>query len=170
MSTPSPIDWNATPATEVPFSNAEEAAPKRPVGPFASVAKKVAPSKGSAGPQQGRKATKPKTIEPPSKPGEFTEDITAFYTMAGMAVAVKDQHCGQVIVQSAPKIGEEWDNLAQANPAVRKALRSLTKATAVGTLVAAHLPIIMAISAHHGVGFGPRPEADDIEGEAADVA
>lgn len=144
----SPIDWSQAtpPSTFTP--------PERPrSSALGAVKKAVAGSKKST---PAPKTRAPKKTEPPSKQGEFTEDITAFYTMAGMAVAMRDPQCGKAIVESAAKIGEEWDKLAESNAAVRKALRTLAKTTAVGTLIAAHMPIVMAVSAHHGVGFGPK--------------
>lgn len=151
------IDWSAQDAQDTEPLPKTEGRPKPP-GRFGGIAaKKAAPQRGVKSPG------KPKVTEPPSKAGEFVEDITAFYAMLGMGIGVRDKYCGMAIVENSSKIAEEWDKLAQTNSAVRKALRSLTKATAVGTLVAAHVPIIMAVSAHHGPGFGPRPETEDTD-------
>jgi hypothetical protein len=103
-------------------------------------------------------STRSTVREPPAKPGEFVAPLVEFYTMAGMAVAVmdkKDQVCGPAIAESAQQCAEAWDNLAQKNPAVRKALRSLLSASAVGAIVTAHLPIMIAILTQHMPGVIP---------------
>jgi len=166
MTTP---DFSDEPTTEFDFGDAlkNDAAPvfdkpQRPkwgVGPK----KTATPPAKKAPAARGRK---PKVDVPPSKKGEFVDDITMFYTTIGMGVALKDQQCGTAIVQSAPGIAEAWDKLAESNPAVRKALRTLTKSTAIGAVIAAHAPVLMAIGAHHGFGFGPR-DRDEETVEAA---
>lgn len=154
MSTTS-IDWSAQEVkdTDAIVADGKPLPPRRMPG-FGGP-----PRKGTA-PKSATRQSKPKTVEPPSKPGEFTEDIAGFYTMLGLGVGMRDQFCGRTIVENAEKIATEWDKLAESNPAVRKALRSMLKVTAVGSLMAAHVPIIMAISAHHGPGFGPKPDVE----------
>lgn len=122
---------------------------------------KGAPARKGTAPKAGRQS-KPKVTEPPSKPGEFVEDITAFYAAIGIGVGMRDHECGKVIVANASKIAEQWDKVAESNAAVRKALRSLTKATMLGALVAVHMPIVMAIASHHGPGFGPNIDTTDL--------
>ena len=98
-----------------------------------------------------------------AKPGEFVDDLTALYTMLGVVVTTKDKECGPAIVQAAPSIAEEWDKLAAADPKVRKALRSLTKGSAWGGVIMAHLPILMIIGQHHApILYGKKTENESV--------
>jgi hypothetical protein len=125
--------------------------------------------KGSSAPP--KPSTRPRA-EPASKPGEFVEPITDFYVLIGLAVAGyddargnRDHQCGMIIAETAPKVAEKWDELAQKNPAVRRALRNMLQVSAVGALIGAHVPIVIAISAAHGgpsIPFLPKPvQAED---------
>jgi hypothetical protein len=112
-------------------------------------------------PEEPRKRTTTRSTtpkEPPSKPGEFVEPLTQFYVMAGMTVAALDKHdqvCGPAIAESAEQCAQAWDDLAQKNPAVRRALRSMLQVSAVGAVVSAHLPIMIAILTQHMPGAVP---------------
>ena len=98
-----------------------------------------------------------------AKPGEFVDDLTALYTMLGVVVSAKDKECGPAIVQAAPSIAEEWDKLAAADPKVRKALRSLTKGSAWGGVIMAHLPILMIVGQHHApILYGRKAENEPV--------
>lgn len=153
------FDFNEVEANDAPSFSAPNPKPTRPRW---GGAKKTAESKPA-------KPTRNKTrvTVPPSKPGQFVEDITAIYAAAGMALSMKDQVCGQAVMEAAVGCAEQWDKLAQQNDAVRRALMALTKTTAIGALVAAHAPIIMAVGAHHGLSFGPKPDVSDDEAQVA---
>lgn len=105
--------------------------------------------------------------EPASKPGEFVEPMTEMYTWLGMGVSVLDMRtghiieddqglphtpCAETILEAAPKIAQAWDELAQRNPAVRKALRGLTTTSVAGQLIMAHAPIALVMIQAHVIG------------------
>jgi hypothetical protein len=154
-SDPTTIDWTAAPVTDVPPTVFEKPNPKAGRrAPLFGSAKKAAPS---------ARPSKPRSTVPASKPGQFTDDIAAIYAAAAMAISIRDPICGQAVARSAVACGEQWDKLAQSNDAIRKALMALTKTSAIGAVIAAHVPIIMAVSSHHGFGPGPRSAPKDDE-------
>lgn len=111
------------------------------------------------------RATKTATPkEPPSKAGEFVEPLTSIYSAIGVAVTFRDHDgiCGETIVGNAEKCAIAWDELAQKDANVRRALRTLTKGSAWGSVIAAHGVIAMAIASAHGPGnfvrYTPPPE------------
>lgn len=102
---------------------------------------------------------------PASRPkkGAFTEPLTEMYGFVGMAIFMRDQHCGTVVMENAEKCAEALDELAYQNESVRRVLDKLTTTSAFGAVVLAHAPIIAAIAAHHGGGrlpFVPRVVED----------
>lgn len=99
---------------------------------------------------------------PASKPGEFVEPLTQMYTMIGMGTVAldvraghEDHNCGPTIVENAEKIAQSWDELAQKNDNVRKALRTMLQGSAWAGVIGAHLPIAMAIFSNHAPGSVP---------------
>lgn len=60
-----------------------------------------------------------------------------------------DGVCGPAIAGSAHTAAVAWDELAQKNPAVRRSLRKLTQGSAWGAVLAAHMPIAIAIAGAH---------------------
>ena len=120
------------------------------------------------------KATKATTArrvaEPPSKPGTFVEPLETIYSMVGVGVSMidkPDHECGPVIAENAHDIAVKWDELAQKNPDVRRALRKLTQGSAWAGVIGAHVPVALAIIAVHAPGALPsqRKPADDQQSE-----
>jgi hypothetical protein len=112
-------------------------------------------------PRRGRKPKKPVSR---AKKGAFTEHLMGMYGMAGMAVFMRDQHCGQVILDNAEQCAEALDELAYQNESVRRVLDALVTTSAFGAVVMAHAPIIIAMAGHHGGGkipFVPTIVKDD---------
>jgi hypothetical protein len=86
---------------------------------------------------------------PRAKRGAFVQPLTQMYGAVGMAVIMRDQVCGTAILESAEQCAKSMDELAYQNEAVRRVLHSLTKTSAMGAVLIAHAPIIMAVSMHH---------------------
>lgn len=108
--------------------------------------------------------------EPASKPGEFVGPLEELYALAGLGVSMFDSDgvCGPAIANSAHDAAVAWDELAQKNPAVRRSLRKLTQGSAWGTVLAAHLPIAIAIAgAHMPKGGMPGPLKTLVDNDAA---
>lgn len=86
----------------------------------------------------------------PSMPrGGLREPLENLYTGIGMFMMPFDASCAKVIIEAAPKCAESLDDLAKTNPAVRRILISLVTTSAMGAVVMAHAPIIMAVAMHH---------------------
>lgn len=106
---------------------------------------------------------------PAAKHGAFTEPLTQMYASVGMILYQFDPTCAQAILQAGPKAAQSLDDLAYQNPAVRRALASLTTTSAIGMVIAAHAPILMAVYMHHSPGAQAvaaamgREFADDVE-------
>jgi len=79
----------------------------------------------------------------------------------GMAqlVGMVDEFDGMVIRTYAPGMARAWAELARENEQVRRILNGLTYGGAYRGVLAASLPAILAIAAHHGAfGLG-QPKA-----------
>lgn len=83
------------------------------------------------------------------KPGVLVRPLTDLYETIGGMVCLADQVCGTAIIQSAPEAAKSLDELARVNPKVRKALIKMVSGGVTGKVVIAHLPIFMAVMAHH---------------------
>ncbi len=102
--------------------------------------------------QPGRSRAKTAVKAPPYRRDMFVEPLTQIYAMMGLGISLRDQHCGQIIVTQAGDCARAWDQLAKENPAVRKALASLTMASAWTPVIMSHLPIALAVFNHNVMG------------------
>lgn len=145
----SDIDFSGTTAVDVTPPAFVAPDPKGGVPPRKGIFAKKAPEKKAAAPRAAKKT------EPPSKKGEFKDDLMALYATAAMGIGLKDPECAKTIIENGEKCAESWDELAQKNESVRKVLRTLTATSAWSAVIMAHMPIAMAVMAHHGPGFAP---------------
>lgn len=60
-----------------------------------------------------------------------------------------DPICANAIVQAGPNCAEALDQLAQKNETIRRTLYALLETSAVGMVIAAHTPILVAVMMHH---------------------
>ena len=79
------------------------------------------------------------------------DNLNGLYVQAGLLVSLAKPASGRVIVESAQSCSDAWVDLARTNPAVRRALVNMTRVSAVGAVVAAHVPIVMAVAADTGL-------------------
>jgi hypothetical protein len=83
----------------------------------------------------------------PANKAKLAEDIRDGYvTIAVMVSSIPHpaaQGVGLSIGANAAQIGESWAELADRNPKVAQALRKLQQTSAVGMVVAAHMPILL---------------------------
>lgn len=110
---------------------------------------------------RARPSTAKRTVPLPTAmptSAELREAVTGVYVTFGVLVSLVDPICGMAIGENAPAIAESWDTLAQGNPAVAKALKSLTGVSGWGGVLAAHVPFVLMIGAHHGKVKGPVAE------------
>lgn len=119
-------------------------------------------------PTRGR-PRKRKTPASRPKKGAFVEPLTNMYGLAALTLMPVDPHCAGVILENAEACAEAVDELAYQNESVRRVLDKLVTGSAIGALVMAHMPIIVAVASHHGSGrlpFVPRVVQDDESAES----
>lgn len=109
----------------------------------------------------------------PNKPGQFVEPLTDFYTMAALTLMpfkpqvsfailgpsrnlTEDEQENPDLAAQVPTVAENcaraWDEAAQRSERLRGMLDTFLTVGVLGTLVAAHTPIIMAVA---GDRFNP---------------
>lgn len=115
-------------------------------------------------PRRGRgrpRAAKPRKRASTPKKGAFVEPLMQMYGLVGLTIKMRgDDACGDMILEQAEKCAESVDELAYQNESVRRVLDSLLTTSAIGLVVAAHAPILVAVASHHGGGkipFIPAP-------------
>lgn len=92
----------------------------------------------------------PDEIKPPVyRKGMLVDPLTKLYTGAGMMLMPFDQHCAATIMQHAEPMARSLDELARTNPQVRKVLMKMIQGSAVGMVIAAHAPLVIAVAVHH---------------------
>lgn len=147
---PMPVGDPVVPAGSVPVgeptSKAEEKARAGWLPPRRS------PNRPAAA-RAARKADSPPKPRATKDDATLKKALTELYTAGGMMLAPFDAQCGMAVVNSADPCADALVKLAAENDAVRRALSSLTQTSAWGGVIAAHLPIIMAVSAHHVAGI-----------------
>ena len=92
---------------------------------------------------------------PPYRAGIITRGMNKFYRRAGKICKVMDREIGEALVACTvntaedgdpdDSVGAAWDELAKANPRVRRVLLKMIQGGVYGQLVMAHAPIMMAI-------------------------
>ena len=117
--------------------------------PKRNIAELFASKKVDAPPKPRANSTRAKKPTPRAKKGQFVEPLTELYVGIGTMLMAVDPVCANAIVVAAPQCAESLDQLAYQNDAVRRALVSLTQTSAVGVVMFAHMPIILAIVMHH---------------------
>lgn len=139
--TPSPT---VTPATTESDTGDKPARPARP--PF------LRGSRSKTPPKPAPKSKADKTPRVAKDDATLKKALMELYASVGMVMMPFDQPCAMSVVNSAEQCADAMVKLAAENDAVRRALNALTQTSAWGGVIAAHLPIIMAVTSHH---FGP---------------
>lgn len=83
--------------------------------------------------------------------GVIAAGMTKLYRRAGKIIKAMDRDIGIAVIESAEDCGEAWDELARTNPRVRAFLMKLISGGAWGSVLFAHLPILMAIIMKDGI-------------------
>lgn len=96
-----------------------------------------------------RKVKPPKVVPPKPRPGSLKKPLQDMYGTIGMTVALFDPVCGQAILANAEACAIALENMARENEAVRRVIMSLVQTSIWGQLIAAHMPILLAIAMHH---------------------
>lgn len=144
------------PGDDAPSASTKDDPPRKPAArSFLSGSRGGASSRSSG---TKRTADKPPANKPPKTRKNNTQlkqSVTELYTSVGMMVVPFDQNCGMVVVNSADGCADALVKAAEENDALMRALQGLVATSAWGGVIAAHLPIIMAVMAHHVM---PAPE------------
>lgn len=90
----------------------------------------------------------------------LVEQIATFYTMAGFGLTMYKplQFEGMVVSSEASKLAESWRSLLESNPKVRKVWERMFTASAYGSIVTAHLAVLLPIAQHRGLLPGATTE------------
>lgn len=91
----------------------------------------------------------PKVVPPKPRPGSLKKPLQDMYATIGMTVTMFDPVCGQAIIANAEACATALENMARENEAVRRVIMSLVQTSIWGQLIAAHMPILVAIAMHH---------------------
>lgn len=127
---------------------AAEAAPK-PAKPKEDVAPAAPPKqRARRGPKMAA-APEPKT---PFRAGPIAKGVNRIYRQAGKIIKVWDPVVGEAVISCTKKeedddvtVGDAWEELARVNPRVRAFLERIITGGAIGALIGAHMPIVLAI-------------------------
>jgi hypothetical protein len=110
----------------------------------------AAPAKG--GSRRAPKMTAPPEPKTPFRAGPIAKGVNRIYRRAGKIIRTWDPAVGQAVIECATKeddddvtVGEAWEELARVNPKIRAFLERVISGGAWGSLVAAHMPIVLAI-------------------------
>jgi hypothetical protein len=120
---------------------------------------------GPRGPLRGRRKGTTGDARParPATPERSLPDlrngVAQLYAFASVALMPFDSTCATAIGQCADPASDALIALAKESPAVRKFLGGLTATSTWGAVIAANMPIIMTVSAHHFTARG-RTDAD----------
>lgn len=101
------------------------------------------------GVKRQRKVKDETPVPPMPARGKLAAGLQDIYVTIGMMLMAVDPVCAQAIINSAPECAKSMEKLAKTNPAVRRVLLKMLETSAYGAVVAAHLPILMAVVMHH---------------------
>lgn len=85
----------------------------------------------------------------PKRKGQFIAPLENLYTSVGIMLMPFDAVCGNAVLQSAAQCAKSLDDLAHQNDAVRRLIYALVQTSALGAVIAAHAPILLAVAMHH---------------------
>lgn len=111
---------------------------------------------------------------PPRRKGMFIEPLENIYASMAIVLMPFDPICANAIAAAAPACAKSLDDLAYQNDAVRRMIFALVNTSAIGAVITAHLPILLAVAIHHVPGaanaggvlkmkFTPEPDAEPEE-------
>jgi hypothetical protein len=103
---------------------------------------------GKPTPDAGSRDMGPRKIRKPLPPiprSGFAPSVEKMYGNLAVAVMPFDMELASAIVQVAPDAAKAWDELARQNEVVRRVLVSMMQTTAVGAVIAAHVPIMVLV-------------------------
>lgn len=81
------------------------------------------------------------------------ESLTQCYLMVGLGLSAVPKCAldGQLVASNAAMMAHSWAQMAETDPKLRKALMKLISAAGWGTVIAAHLPVVLGIMGNHNM-------------------
>lgn len=120
-------------------SSGERGEPKRARGLFDNAKRRTSGTAFEA---------KPKREAPPKLTPGVQKQLVGIYELIGASVRPFDEFAGDTIIEQAPKCAKSVYDLAQTNDNVRRLILSMTQTSAIGAVIFAHLPIVLAFMRH----------------------
>lgn len=80
------------------------------------------------------------------RPSKIKTEVQGLYTALAVGIYPFDNAIGSLIAESAEDCAVAWDELAKKNPAIKRTLEKLLETSAYGALIAAHMPIAVAVA------------------------
>ena len=80
------------------------------------------------------------------RPSRIKVEVQNLYMAAGLGVYPFDNAIGSLLADNAENCAVAWDELAKKNPSIKRTLEKLLETSAYGTLIAAHMPIAVAVA------------------------
>jgi len=99
-----------------------------------------------------------KPLPPKPRPGQLTKPLSEFYGAIGLMIVPFDEPCGTAIIANAENCARALENLARENEAARRVIMALIQTSALGGVIAAHIPLAMAVAAHHVPALRNNPD------------
>lgn len=96
-----------------------------------------------------RGGDKPKRKQRSGSISEVKASVQATYMLIGGIWSMRDQQCGPVVTMIADDASTAWAEAAKQNPKLKEWILQATSATGWINLLVAHLPLIVAVKAHH---------------------
>jgi|SRR3954462_4416958 len=81
--------------------------------------------------------------------GTIAAGMAEMYGQIGMFWGMFDPQCAAALTANAVEMGKSLEAVAKESPAVRDFLQKMVTTSAWGKVIAAHLPVAMAIAMHH---------------------
>lgn len=102
-------------------------------------------------PKNGIPFTQIDDVPPPDpkksgRPSKIKVEVQNLYMAAGLGIYPFDNAIGALIADNAENCAVAWDELAKKNASIKHALERLLETSAYGTLIAAHMPILVAVA------------------------
>lgn len=82
-------------------------------------------------------------------PGKVKDTFQELYGQIGVLWGMVDPTCAQALIGNAEQMAASMEKLAETNSFVRSLADRLATTSAIGEVVAAHLPLVMTVYMHH---------------------
>lgn len=89
---------------------------------------------------------------PPYKAGALVEPLTKVYAAFGLGLMPFAPTAAGAIAENGESCAEAWDEWAKTSPAVRRLLYPLLNVSGGAKVLAAHLPILLAVVMERAAG------------------